>query len=84
MSGFLSWLASIARERGAIPAFPVAAPSTCFHCGLTMPPGTCLSVQFDGARRPVCCHGCQALFEMVIDGGLADYYRDRERYEQRV
>jgi len=61
------------------PARAAAPVPECFHCGLTMPPATDLWVEFDGARKPVCCIGCQSLFEVVVAGGMGDYYRERER-----
>ncbi|MBI3779405.1 MAG: heavy metal translocating P-type ATPase, partial [Gammaproteobacteria bacterium] len=54
-----------------------AAVSACFHCGLPVPPGTDFSVDIDDARRPMCCKGCEAVAQAIVDGGLGDYYRYR-------
>ena len=50
---------------------------TCFHCGLAVPPAADISVNIDGAGRPMCCRGCAAVAQAIVDGGLSDYYRYR-------
>ena len=50
----------------------------CYHCGLTIPPGTDFPVEIDGQRREMCCAGCQAVAEAIVAGGLDDYYRHRD------
>jgi Cu2+-exporting ATPase len=49
----------------------------CFHCGLPVPAGVDFSVQIDGAQRKMCCHGCQAVAQAIVDNGLEEYYRHR-------
>ena len=51
----------------------------CFHCGLAVQGPPRLWVEFDGEQKPVCCIGCQALYDVLISHGLIDYYRERER-----
>ncbi len=58
------------------PTEPTAV-GACFHCGLPVPPGTDFSVDIDGARRPMCCKGCEAVARAIVSGGLGDYYRYR-------
>lgn len=58
-------------------AAPDTSSSVCFHCGLPVPAGLDLTIDFDGASRPVCCRGCQSVAHTIIDYGLADYYRHR-------
>ncbi|HID48478.1 MAG TPA: heavy metal translocating P-type ATPase, partial [Chromatiales bacterium] len=53
-----------------------SAPS-CFHCGLPVPPGSRYEVEIEGQARPMCCPGCQAVAQAIVDGGLGDYYRHR-------
>ncbi len=60
----------------ANPARPVPADA-CFHCGLPVPAGAEFSVTIDGARRSMCCRGCEAVAKAIVDGGLTDYYRHR-------
>ncbi|MES2016908.1 MAG: heavy metal translocating P-type ATPase [Pseudomonadota bacterium] len=55
----------------------VLSSSACFHCGL---PGGGWSVQIDGVAQPMCCPGCAAVAQAIVDGGFADYYRSRSAY----
>ena len=50
----------------------------CYHCGLSIPPGTDFPVEIDGQLREMCCAGCQAVAQAIIGGGLGDYYRHRD------
>lgn len=43
-----------------------------------MPPGSDYRVEIDGESRPMCCHGCQAVAQAIVDGGLTSFYRHRE------
>ena len=52
-------------------------PEECFHCGETMPPDLSLNVMIDGELKPVCCAGCKAVAETIINFGLEKYYRYR-------
>ena len=53
-------------------------PATeCYHCGLPLPQGMRLAVLIDGAERPMCCAGCQAVAQTIADNGLTAYYRQR-------
>ena len=56
------------------------APETdgCFHCGLPLA-GSDLSIRIDGREEGVCCAGCQAVANAIIDSGNSDYYRFRDR-----
>ncbi len=49
----------------------------CFHCSEPVPPGLGLTVTVDGAPQPVCCPGCQAVAQLILATGHADYYRFR-------
>ncbi|MDR0234303.1 MAG: heavy metal translocating P-type ATPase [Zoogloeaceae bacterium] len=51
--------------------------SGCFHCGLPIPDGVDFSVAIDGRAEAMCCAGCQAVAEAIVDNGLADYYTNR-------
>ena len=50
----------------------------CYHCGLSIPPGVDFPVEIDRIRREMCCAGCQAVAQAIVDNGLADYYRHRD------
>jgi len=54
-----------------------SAAATCFHCGLPVPRGVDFTVEIHGARRPMCCKGCEAVAQAIVNGGLADYYKYR-------
>ncbi|VAW72096.1 Type cbb3 cytochrome oxidase biogenesis protein CcoI; Copper-translocating P-type ATPase [hydrothermal vent metagenome] len=49
----------------------------CFHCGLTVPDNFSVCVTIAGQERPMCCHGCEAVAQTIVDTGNAEYYRHR-------
>ena len=55
-----------------------ASPESCYHCGLPVPDGADYRVEIDGAPRAMCCHGCQAVAQAIVDGGLTSFYQHRE------
>ncbi len=56
---------------------PGCAEKTCFHCALPVPPGAHYQVIIEDVPREMCCRGCQAVAQTIVDNGLADYYRHR-------
>jgi Cu2+-exporting ATPase len=50
----------------------------CYHCGLPVPAGTALSVKIGEQPRAMCCPGCQAVAQAIVDNDLTDYYRNRD------
>ncbi len=56
----------------------------CFHCSLPVPPGADYRVTIDGQPRPMCCHGCQAVAQAIVDAGLNDFYRHRSAPSHRA
>ena len=57
----------------------------CFHCGEPVPAGSEFSVEIDNQLQPMCCPGCQAVAETIVESGLLDYYRHRtEKAQQAV
>jgi P-type Cu2+ transporter len=52
--------------------------SHCYHCGLSIPDGLDFRVIIDSQPRAMCCLGCEAVAQSIVDAGLADYYRSRE------
>ncbi|MBI3545267.1 MAG: cadmium-translocating P-type ATPase [Gammaproteobacteria bacterium] len=60
----------------AIPTDSVSA-SACFHCGLPQPARADFFVEINGARQPMCCPGCAAVAQAIVNGGLSDYYKFR-------
>lgn len=49
----------------------------CYHCGLPVPNGAHYSVKIDGETREMCCTGCEAVAQAIVDNGLTDFYRFR-------
>ncbi|WP_206485824.1 heavy metal translocating P-type ATPase [Thalassotalea sp. G2M2-11] len=49
----------------------------CFHCGETIPKGIDLFVTINHQDQAMCCVGCQAVAQTIIDNDLGDYYRFR-------
>ncbi|MEJ8568317.1 heavy metal translocating P-type ATPase [Elongatibacter sediminis] len=60
------------------------AESTCFHCGEPVPPDLHLEVEIDGVERPMCCHGCRAVAQLIHASGLGRFYRFRQELNRRV
>jgi Cu2+-exporting ATPase len=52
-------------------------PQGCFHCGQEIPAGAHYPVDIDGNTREMCCTGCQAVAEAIVENNLTDYYRFR-------
>jgi len=59
-----------------LPADHAESPA-CFHCGLPVPPNTDYSVVIDGESQPMCCPGCEAVAQAIVNAGLEDFYRHR-------
>lgn len=58
--------------------FYLMPPASCYHCGLPIPDDVDLSVKIGNEPREMCCFGCQAVAQSIVDNGLADYYRSRD------
>jgi Cu2+-exporting ATPase len=52
--------------------------ATCYHCGLSIPDGAHFSVEINGTSHALCCMGCQAVAQAIVDHGLTEYYRHRD------
>ncbi|MDP5146524.1 heavy metal translocating P-type ATPase metal-binding domain-containing protein [Shewanella sp. ULN5] len=51
--------------------------TTCFHCNEPVLTGDKFFTTIDGQAQAMCCPGCQAVSQAIIDSGLANYYRFR-------
>ena len=51
---------------------------SCYHCGLPVPAGADFPVLISQQRQEMCCAGCQAVAQAIVDNGLSDYYRHRD------
>ncbi|MCV6611126.1 MAG: heavy metal translocating P-type ATPase [Amphritea sp.] len=56
---------------------PLKHEQGCYHCGLDIPPGSQYITQIGGVDRQMCCPGCQAVAQVIADGGLENYYKHR-------
>ncbi len=61
-----------------MPFFFGMSASSCYHCGLPIPDDVDLSVKIGGETRAMCCYGCQAVAQSIVENGLEDYYRSRD------
>ena len=50
---------------------------SCFHCAEPVVQPTRWSVELFDEVQPMCCVGCHAVTQAIIDAGLGDYYRYR-------
>ncbi|WP_199405136.1 heavy metal translocating P-type ATPase [Corallincola holothuriorum] len=46
----------------------------CFHCGDPIPAGPLRVVTIGGNEQPMCCPGCQAVAQSIVDAGLSSFY----------
>ncbi|SFI35729.1 Cu2+-exporting ATPase [Collimonas sp. OK307] len=59
----------------------------CFHCGLPLPPaatGQRWSVRIGQVSHAMCCPGCAAVAQTIVDSGYADYYTSRTAFSNRI
>ncbi len=52
-------------------------PTFCFHCGLPVADNLNIFVEYHGENKPMCCYGCQAVAQAIIDSGMDDFYKYR-------
>ena len=52
--------------------------ASCYHCGLAIADGETFTVEIDQGLQPMCCAGCQAVAQAIMDNDLGDYYRYRD------
>jgi len=49
----------------------------CYHCGLPVPEHSEWSVIIQAQPRPMCCPGCQAVAQAIVEAGLQEFYTYR-------
>ena len=49
----------------------------CFHCGEPVPSTCNLSVEAEGQVQAVCCSGCEAVANLILQSGQSRYYQFR-------
>lgn len=50
---------------------------SCFHCAEPIPKGISLFVTINNNDQPMCCIGCQAVAQTIVDNNLTQYYQVR-------
>lgn len=50
----------------------------CFHCFQPIPRGVNITAQVAGINQPMCCYGCQAVTETIVEQGLTHFYKYRD------
>jgi len=55
----------------------------CFHCGLPIPAGADYRTPVLGRERAMCCPGCQAVAQAIVEADMEDYYRHRTEASPR-
>jgi len=51
--------------------------NSCFHCGLPVPAQFDITVVIDDEARAMCCYGCQAVAQSIVNSGMGNFYRYR-------
>ncbi|MFC1237636.1 heavy metal translocating P-type ATPase [Vibrio sp. F74] len=57
---------------------------SCYHCGEDVPENTDFIVEILGEAREMCCPGCQAVAQTIIDSGLVSYYQYRTEKAEKA
>jgi len=58
-------------------------PENCFHCNEIVPLGIVLCVTINLKKQPMCCIGCQAVAQTIVDNNLTQYYQVRTEPAQK-
>jgi len=58
-------------------------PQSCFHCYESVPVGIVLYVTINNKKQPMCCIGCQAIAQTIVDNNLTQYYQVRTEPAQK-
>jgi len=56
------------------------AAAICYHCGQPLPKGAAWSVKIAEVEHTMCCPGCAAVAQTIVDLRQENYYRDRTAY----
>lgn len=62
----------------------VYSPKSCFHCGLEVPDQLNIQVNINGVDEAMCCYGCQAVAQSIVDSGMTDFYTFRTATAQKA
>ena len=56
----------------------------CFHCGLPVPNKLDIRVNINGKDEAMCCYGCQAVAQSIVNSGMEDFYKFRTEPSQKA
>ncbi|MCL9783277.1 cadmium-translocating P-type ATPase [Vibrio sp. S4M6] len=56
----------------------------CYHCGEDVPPNSEFHLEVLGENRQMCCPGCLAVAQTIVDTGLVSYYQYRTEPADRA
>jgi Cu2+-exporting ATPase len=62
----------------------VADFAACYHCGQPAVDGTRWQASIGGEVRTMCCPGCAAAAQAILEAGLGDYYNSRTGFAARI
>jgi len=54
----------------------------CYHCDLPVPSGSDYKVHIDNEDKSMCCPGCKAVAQAIVDNGLTNFYQFRTEKSQ--
>ncbi|MDI3325367.1 heavy metal translocating P-type ATPase metal-binding domain-containing protein [Pontibacterium granulatum] len=54
-----------------------SAETGCYHCGQDIPQGSSFFTIIEEKPRQMCCPGCQAVAQTIVDSGLDNFYKHR-------
>lgn len=58
-------------------------PTHCFHCGEANPEKANFTVLIHETMRQMCCPGCEAVAQTIVDSGLSSYYDHRSENAEK-
>jgi Cu2+-exporting ATPase len=59
---------------------PISTIVSCYHCGLPLPANAAWTVRIDDVQHTMCCPGCAAVAQTIVELGQQNYYRNRTAY----
>ena len=68
----------------AVASHPAATAIACFHCGLDVPHDAEFAIEIDQRTERMCCVGCMSVAQTIIGAGMADFYRHRVGYSEKI
>jgi len=57
--------------------------NNCFHCGEPNPSDADFKVTIKGEIKQMCCPGCEAVAQTIVDSGLTSYYDHRSETAEK-